>query len=444
MTATKNKVSLRKWLIFIIVGIAGQLAWSLENMYLNSFLFDLGYSGYQDMIFWTEALSAITACITTLFIGSLTDKIGKRKMFICLGYLLWGISTAAFGLINGENVSVLLNVLEPLKVASIFVVVLDCIMTFFGSSANDASFNSYVTKNVDNKNRGKVEGVISVLPLMSMLLITILYSFTGKEHWDLFFYIIGIVVFIAGLISLFLIPKEKVEKNNEKFLSILIEGFKPSTIKKNPSLYIVLICDLIYCVAAQVFFPYMIIYFNKTLGFVDVEYLILLGSVLIIGSILAIIGGFILDKTNKTKMLVPFSIIFIGGCLLITFINDNLILGIVFGTIMMFGYIIMSVVINSLIRDKTPKGNEGIFQGVRMIFQVALPMIIGPYIGKTIVSNFSTETYINDFGEIQNLPNNYIWYVAALIMVLIFIPTIILILKEKKKVNKGIIYDQDQ
>ena len=51
------------------------------------------------------------------------------------------------------------------------VVVLDCVMTFFGSTANDAAFNAYVTDITDSDNRGRVESVLAILPLISMLII---------------------------------------------------------------------------------------------------------------------------------------------------------------------------------------------------------------------------------------------------------------------------------
>jgi MFS family permease len=41
------------------------------------------------------AASAVAATLTTVFIGALSDKIGKRKVFICGGYILWGISIFA-------------------------------------------------------------------------------------------------------------------------------------------------------------------------------------------------------------------------------------------------------------------------------------------------------------------------------------------------------------
>ena len=198
-------------------------------MYLNSFLFDLGYANYQEMITWTEALSAITACITTIIMGGLSDKVGKRKIFITFGYLLWGVSTALFGLINSGNVKSLFPAVASAQIASIFVIAIDCLMTFFGSTANDASFNAYVTRNVTDKNRGKVEGVLSILPLMSMLAITVIFTFTAEANgeWDIFFFIIGAFVFLVGILSFFLIPKEKTDPKEEKYIRLVFEGFKP-------------------------------------------------------------------------------------------------------------------------------------------------------------------------------------------------------------------------
>ena len=84
-----SKVTLRTWLIFILVGLAGQFAWAIENMYLNSYIAYLNFKApseyrfdYSLMISLTTAVSACVASLTTIFIGALTDKIGKKKLFI--------------------------------------------------------------------------------------------------------------------------------------------------------------------------------------------------------------------------------------------------------------------------------------------------------------------------------------------------------------------------
>ena len=39
-----NKLGIRKRLIFILAGIAGQFAWCIENMYLNSYIAYLNFN----------------------------------------------------------------------------------------------------------------------------------------------------------------------------------------------------------------------------------------------------------------------------------------------------------------------------------------------------------------------------------------------------------------
>ena len=89
-----KKLSPRVWLTLILVGLVGQFAWTIENMYFNVYLYntistDPGY--ISAMVGW----SAAAATLTTLLMGALSDRVGKRKLFICGGYLLWGLSTAA-------------------------------------------------------------------------------------------------------------------------------------------------------------------------------------------------------------------------------------------------------------------------------------------------------------------------------------------------------------
>ena len=98
----RKRLSLRVWLALLIVGLTGQFAWTIENMYLNVFLYntisqDPGY--VAAMVGW----SAAAATVTTLVMGALSDRLGRRKAFIVLGYLAWGVSVAAFGFVTVES-----------------------------------------------------------------------------------------------------------------------------------------------------------------------------------------------------------------------------------------------------------------------------------------------------------------------------------------------------
>ena len=172
-----TKLGIRKWLSFIIAGFVGQLAWAIENNYFNLYVFDCT----KEYIFIPimTAASAVAATLTTLLMGALSDRLGKRKAFISLGYMLWGISIILFAFLDPKSS---FNIVAGSVMASgTMIVIMDCVMTFFGSTANDASFNAFVTDNTDTSNRGKVESVLSVLPLMAMIVVVGLAGFLPKE-----------------------------------------------------------------------------------------------------------------------------------------------------------------------------------------------------------------------------------------------------------------------
>ena len=137
-----HKLGVRTWVSFLLIGLAGQFAWTIENMYFNVYLYNT-ISTDPNHIAAMVAASAAVATLTTLLMGALSDRVGKRKPFLCAGYLLWGVSTMAFGFITVENAARWFPTANAVATAALLVVVLDCVMTFFGSTANDAAFNAY-------------------------------------------------------------------------------------------------------------------------------------------------------------------------------------------------------------------------------------------------------------------------------------------------------------
>jgi hypothetical protein len=73
-------------------------------------------------------------------------------------------------------------------------------------------------------------------------------------------------------------------------------------------------------------------------------------------------------------------------------------------------------VFGAKIRDLTPIGKSGMFQGVRICSQVLIPGIVGPFIGKTVLAN--AETITNNDGTVSFIPNANI-FLAALIAILV-------------------------
>ena len=90
MSKNKTRLGARFWFALVLFGLVGQIAWVVENMYLNVFIYKMFGASASDIAAMVAA-SAIAATLTTVLVGALADKIGKRKIFICLGYILWGI-----------------------------------------------------------------------------------------------------------------------------------------------------------------------------------------------------------------------------------------------------------------------------------------------------------------------------------------------------------------
>lgn len=435
----ENKIGLRKWLVFILAGFVGQLAWAIENNYFNKYVFECT-NNYSFIPVMTAA-SAAAATITTLFMGAVSDRLGKRKFFVSVGYILWGVSIISFAFLDPKSsISIVAN---NAFLAGTMIVIMDCVMTFFGSTANDAAFNAFVTDNTTDNNRSKVESVLSILPLIALIIVILIAGFfvvdgVAEKRWDLFFYVFGGITLAIGIISIFLIPKDVVTPNRGNYWANIIHGFRPSVIKSNPILYITLIAFMVFNIGLQVFMPYFILYVEKILKITGDNFTISLGVVLITASLITVVFGLFMDKIGKNKIMVPALVVGSVGALAIFFVpaelgmttQIGLIIG---GIVMMAGYLISTAVLGAKVRDYTPKNEVGLFQGVRMLFTVLIPMIIGPMVIAEIICRLGGEPYEDpEFHQMVYPPNRWLFFATGIIFALAIIPVIIMIRKEKK------------
>ncbi len=423
-----SKLGARNWLGIILIGLFGQFAWTIENMYFNVFLYNTISTDPKyiaSMVGWSAAI----ATLTTLLMGALSDRVGKRKVFISFGYILWGLATAAFGQISVENAARFFPA-QAAAFAATLVIVMDCVMTFFGSTANDGAFNAYVTDITTNDNRGRVESVLAILPLISMLVIFGLFDgLTQQGRWKEFFSIFGLSVTVVGLLSVFLVKDSpRLSPRKDSYFKNLLYGLRIDVIRANPELYLSFAAFCVFSVAVQVFFPYLIIYIQNYLG-ID-NYAIILGVVLILASIVSVVSGRFIDRMGKLRFAVPAAITMLVGLIGMYFVR-SMVPVMVAGTVMMCGYMMMSAALGANIRDWTPADKAGHFQGIRMIFAVLLPMIIGPSIGAAVISG-SNSTYV-ELGQVKTVPTPEIYIAAAAVLLLVAVPVVFLKKREKKE-----------
>lgn len=429
-----TKLGWRKWLSFITAGLIGQLAWAIENNYLNVYVYDC--TGDAKFITYMTVFSAVAATITTLFMGALSDRLGKRKAFVSFGYIIWGISIILFAFLDPRKEYNI--VAHSALLSGTMIVILDCLMTFFGSTANDSAFNAFVTDTTDTTNRGKVESVLSILPLVAMIAVVLLQGMlvgdksSGKElNWLLFFVAFGGITTFAGIACIFLLPKDIIKPNKEEpYLKNIVHGFRPSVIKSRPKLYLALLALMTFSIGIQIFMPYFMVYVNSILGF---DLVSTAGPILGIACVLTVLFGFFMDKIGKYKLAFAAIIAAIVGGLLLFFFQQQI--GVIIGGIvLMTGYLLATAVLGAKIRDYTPENEVGLFQGVRMVFIVMIPMVTGPFIGRG-VSYINGHESLNEYGELAILPNQYIFLFAAIVILFTIIPLFFLMKKDKQDVT---------
>lgn len=409
----------RFWIALFVFSLLGQIAWVVENMYFNVFIYHMFNASQGNIALMVQA-SAIAATLTTLLIGALSDRLGRRKAFITVGYILWGVSILCFAALRLDWIARLFPAAaqDAVKAASLgvtLVIVFDCIMTFFGSTANDACFNAWLTDSTDETNRGKAEGVNAMMPLMAILVVfggTMWIDKKNPAHWTILFLIIGICVLVSGVLGFFLInEKKRSDLQPDGYFKTLFYGFRPCVVRENLDLYLTLLCFTIFGISIQVFMPYLILYYTEALHLDN--YVLIMAPAIILAAFATAFYGRLYDKIGYRKTLVPALLVLILGYVLLFLLRATafVFLG---SLLMMCGYLCGMAVFGARIRDCTPLGMAGRFQGLRIIGQVLIPGVIGPEIGKLVLRG--AETVLNDDGTYSFIPNANIFLWAGIVL----------------------------
>ena len=427
----KTKKSGKFYLALIIFSLVGQVAWVVENMYLNVFIYKM-FNASAEAISVMVAASAIAATVTTLLIGALSDKIGKRKLFICGGYILWGISIWSFAAVRMDVINALFPaVTSAASLGVTLVIIIDCVMTFFGSSANDACFNAWLTDSTDDSNRGAAEGINSMMPLVAILVV--FGGFMGvdqgkAESWTLIFGVIGSVVLALGIAGFFLIEEKTVKtEGNQNYFANIFYGFRPSVVKENRLLYLTLAAVAVFNISIQIFMPYLILYYTETLGMTD--YVLIFAPAIIVAAGFTGFYGRIYDKKGFAAAIIPTLLMLMVGYIILFFARSTV--PVFIGSlVMMCGYLGTGAMLGAKVREHTPENRSGMFQGLRIFGQVLIPGVVGPAIGAAILKN--ADTIVNSDGTTSFVPNENIFLGALIAIVFAWLVMLPLLKKEKR------------
>ena len=417
------------WAALIIFSLTGQIAWVVENMYFNVFIYKMFRASASDIALMVTA-SAVAATLTTILMGALSDRIGKRKIFMCAGYIAWGISIISFALIRTDVISSLFGaVTGAASVGITLVIIMDCVMTFFGSTANDAAYNAWLTDSTDSGNRGAAEGINSMMPLISILIVFggfMSFDLDRASSWTTIYCVIGGLVLLIGILGFFLVEEAPVRSPDSLgYFPTILYGFRPDVIRKNVILYLSMAAFMVFNTAIQIYMPYLIIYYEQTLGMTD--YVMIMAPAIILAAALTFFYGRMVDRFGFRKTVLPAMFLLMLGFVLLYLVPSRIpaeglamrIPVFIGSLLMMSGYLSGMAVFGAQLRNYTPEHMAGRFQGLRILSQVLIPGIIGPQIGAWVLRD--APTVANNDGTVSFLPSADIFLASLIVLAVVVV-----------------------
>jgi len=89
MEIVMKNISRKNWVLIWVLGMTGQICWNIENSWFNNFVYDK-IAPEPAIVSWMVGVSAVVSTFCAFLVGTWGDRKGKRKPFICIGYIFWG------------------------------------------------------------------------------------------------------------------------------------------------------------------------------------------------------------------------------------------------------------------------------------------------------------------------------------------------------------------
>lgn len=418
---TKKLLLTRKVMtMLLLLSLAGQLAWAVENQFFNTFLYDKITPNPQ-AVSWMVAITAMVSTVTTILMGTLSDRTrtrwGKRRPYLFVGYILWGVFTVVFPLAA---------LFQPVALGIFMAILFDSIMSFFGATASDAAFSAYVTDITTDENRGRVTGSLEIMKWVAFLVI---YGGAGYiiqvvgYHW--FFYIIGgLVALIGAICTPFTREEPQTDKPQEKYWQQIANTFSFSSLRSNREFFLILIALTLFMVGINVFFSYLLIYLQHYIQLSIAQSSILVAVAILVGGIgLAYPIGWLVDHWGR-RQVATLSVVLEAIGLIAFSLSHSFWALLLTGILWLAPFAAWTISTSAWTRDLFPEEKRGQFAGYYVLFNVAFTMIPGSLLGGWLASTYGVPTVID--GKAGFIPSPLLFQVAGVMVLLALIPLFII------------------
>jgi len=417
-------LSRRIYAALLLLGLAGQLAWAVENQFYNTFLYD-NITPDPRAVSWMVSITAVVSTTTAILMGTLSDRTrtrwGKRRPYILVGYILWGILTAAFPLAA---------FFKPVGLGIFMAILFDSLMTYFGATANDAALSAYVADVTTKENRGRVTGAMQIMTWIALLIV---YGGAGiiidAFGYFAFFYAVGGVALVIGLVfTPWLKEEPDMEKPGGSYWGQIADTFRLKNLMAERDLFLLLLSLTLFMLAFNVFFPYIMIYLQHYIQLPIMQSSILIGvSILVGGILLAFPLGILVDRWGRRPVALAAVMCESAGLLLFSFAHTLPTLMIT-AVLWLAPFTAWTIATNAWTKDLYPEEKRGQFAGYYILFNVAFTMIPGSLLGGWLASTYGIPTVID--GQAGMVPTPLLFQVAAVTVLLTLVP--LFLMRSKK------------
>lgn len=440
---SKNKEGhpqIRMWILIWSLGLMGQIGWTVESLWFNTFVYekiDKNPSIITPMLIF----SALATTVSIFLFGTLSDRTGKRRHFISIGYAVWGVLIILFGLTQFIPNRFLL-------LTAFCLVFGDMLVSFFGSMSTDVGFAAWTTDVMKEDNKGKIGAAIAVQCVLGGLLGNIIggYIIGTENNYLRLFIVVGSVLACFGVISAYMFTKKDDIKPSvrgtfkEQFLSV----FDYKNVLKQKELIWVHISIIIFFVGYDVYSPHIGNYLIHYLGFTADKMGIIQAVPLVLAMLVTLPVSKFIDKNKFVS--VSFGAIISGiiGILFVFLVNPEnidttkifdirLFLGIFFIGV---SYVVMLQCTKVWSKKLYPSDSKGQYEGLWAISFLLLPMFFGSNISQMIIKT-GDSIILNDLtGQMEYIPDNRIFYVGVIISTLSIVPLVFTRYVSKKNIEK--------
>ncbi len=463
----KNKLEkFRFWFIVWGMGLAGQLCWNMENQWFNTFVY-AKISGNVSIVTWMVIVSAIVTTLSTFIFGTLSDRMGKRKIYVSLGYIIWGCATILFGLTEYARDS---GIGALVALSGALVVLTDAIMSFFGSMGCDSGYNVWVNDHTTDSNKGQVGAALAVLPVIGTVIGTVVGGALinignptvgtaaydpSQDNYQLLFWAMGIFVIVIGLISLFIMKdKEGLVPNREgSFCQQVTSVFRFASLKKDKNLKELLLACTVVCtffIPFNFYFTHLGNWLIYDIGLTTGNMGLVEGIALLLAALVTIPFASLINRNRIPVVALAATLANAVGLILIfIFVKspEDVDVNVLFTAknIPLFlcvflvgtGYVLITQAGMIWVRGLFPEESRGQLEGVRVMAFTLIPMLIGTLIGNYIIKHTPQQQLIYDiYGHVIDVPQENLFLIAGFLVLLTLIPLYFAAKEYKKRIGK--------